>query len=160
MTSMHSVSDQTPLNVARAMNLTTTAPIPQSTGPRAPYIDLTPFVASETVTRPARRQATSLTSHELRAPDSSDHSTVEHATDNASPEIETVRDRRLRLLVAKFEGQTTYEDDARLHLLTARLRRLAPRVTTESVDALKSAADTIENASAELDAMKRRLGLA
>ncbi|CAE6848945.1 hypothetical protein R75465_07071 [Paraburkholderia aspalathi] len=160
MNSLQSASDQTPLNAARAMNLTATAPIPQSAGPRGSYTDLTPFVVSGNVTRSVRRQATSLTSSEFGTPTTIDRSTVEQYPDNASAEAETVRDRRLRLLVAKFENETTYEDEARLHLLTARLRRLAPRVTVESVNALKAAADTIENASSELEAMKRRLGLA
>jgi hypothetical protein len=159
MTSLQSASDQTPLNAARAMNLTVTTPIP-SAGPRATYTDLTPFVVSETVTRSVQRQATSLTSSELQTPASINSSTVEQYLEHASTEVETVRDRRLRLLVAKFENETSYEDEARLHLLTARLRRLAPRVTVESVNALKAAADTIENASTELEAMKRRLGLA
>jgi hypothetical protein len=160
MNSLQSASDQTPLNVARAMNLTVTAPIPHPASPRGSYTDLTPFVASATVTRSVRRQATSLTSSEMQTPSTIERATLEQHPDNASAEVETVRDRRLQLLVAKFENETTYEDEARLHLLTARLRRLAPRVTVESLNALKSAADTIENASSELEAMKRRLGLA
>lgn len=160
MTSLQSAYDQTPLDVARAMNLTVTAPLPQSSSPRGSFTDLTPFVVSEPVTRTVRRQATSLTSSEWQTPVTIDRSVVAQNHDNAIAEVETVRDRRLRLLAAKFENETTYEDDARLQLLTARLRRLAPRVTMESVDALKAAADTIESASSELEAMKRRLGVA
>lgn len=69
------------------------------------------------------------------------------------------RDVRVSLLARKYEGLSTVEDDARLAILTARLRRLAPRVTAADIDKLTTMVGELEQVSANLDEIRSKFGL-
>lgn len=69
------------------------------------------------------------------------------------------RGARVALLARKCEGLSTVEDDARLAILTARLRKLTPRVTSADLDNLTTMVGELEQVSANLDAIRSKFGL-
>lgn len=73
--------------------------------------------------------------------------------------VDRARDARVALLVRKFEGQSTVEDDARLAILTERLRKLSPRVTSADIDNATTMVGELEQVSANLDAIRSKFGL-
>jgi hypothetical protein len=77
----------------------------------------------------------------------------------ARDEISEARDRRIELLVRKFDKVSTTEDDARFHILTQKLRRLVPRVSERETIQLASTVAMIEEFTADLDATKKKYGL-
>lgn len=75
-------------------------------------------------------------------------------------EIETTRDKRLTLLARKYEGRSlVVEEEARLKLLTERLRRLVPRVTEEDWEQLTDIAENAVAFDDRHDEIRKRLGL-
>lgn len=77
---------------------------------------------------------------------------AENAADRA-------RDTRVALLARKYEGLSTVEDDARLAILTARLRKLSPRVTSADIDSLTTMVGELEQVSSNLDEIRSKFGL-
>jgi len=73
--------------------------------------------------------------------------------------VARARDMRVSLLARKYEGLSTVEDDARLAILTARLRKLAPRVTAADIDNLTTMVAELEQVSANLDEIRSKFGL-
>jgi hypothetical protein len=63
------------------------------------------------------------------------------------------------LLARKYEGLSTVEDDARLAILTARLRKLTPRVTAADIDKLRTMVGELEQVSANVDEIRSKFGL-
>jgi hypothetical protein len=70
-----------------------------------------------------------------------------------------VREARVVLLARKYEGLSTVEDDARLAILTARLQKLSPRVTSADFDNLATMVTEIEQVSSNLDEIRSKFGL-
>ncbi|MGC4062575.1 MAG: hypothetical protein QM749_17715 [Aquabacterium sp.] len=73
--------------------------------------------------------------------------------------IGVTSERRIGLLLKQQEATYSKEDDARLQILTERLRKLAPRVTSADIDNLDAMVDEIEHASARLDDIEAKYGL-
>jgi len=71
------------------------------------------------------------------------------------------QDQRVALLARKYiEGRHfSDEEDARLRILTERLRRLIPRVTTEDLEKIESLVVDVNEANKQNQAIRRRLGL-
>jgi len=67
---------------------------------------------------------------------------------------------RIALLVQRYEGKSTREDNARLEILTQRIRRLSPRVTTNDLGVLTVMVDEIEEISLGLDELRKKFGVA
>lgn len=74
--------------------------------------------------------------------------------------VDIASEQRLALLVQKHEGASTREENARLKILTQRLRRLSPRVTAGDVVALTTMVEQIEEVSTDLDDIRRQFGIA
>ena len=55
------------------------------------------------------------------------------------------RRARVALLVKKHEGKTTREDGARLEILTARIRKMDPRVTARQLDSMAGMIEDLES---------------
>jgi hypothetical protein len=66
---------------------------------------------------------------------------------------------RSTLLAKKYAGKTSREDNARLDILTERIRLLSPRVTNQEVDLLVSIVDQAEAMSANLEDIRTRYGI-
>ena len=73
--------------------------------------------------------------------------------------VDRARDARVALLARKYEGLSTVEDDARLAILTARLRKLSPRVTSVDIDKLTTMVGELEQVSSNLDEIRSKFGL-
>jgi hypothetical protein len=69
------------------------------------------------------------------------------------------RDARVVLLARKYEGISTTEDEARIEILTQRLRRLSPRVTPKDLDQLTLMVGQLEEVSSNLDEIRSKFGL-
>jgi|GEM_PF-5093666 len=78
---------------------------------------------------------------------------------NDSP-VAAASESRIALLVQRYEGKSTREDSARLEILTQRIRRLSPRVTTNDLDVLTVMVDEIEEISLGLDELRKKFGVA
>lgn len=74
-------------------------------------------------------------------------------------ELEEVAAARVALVVRQSEGVATAEDEARLALLTARMRELDPHVTKAQLDELTSMSERLEEASSRLQEIRSRFGL-
>jgi hypothetical protein len=74
-------------------------------------------------------------------------------------EVMKARDARLALLARKYEGTASIEDGARLQILTERLRKLSPRVTSEDVAQVEDMVSEAERIAARLDAVKKKFRL-
>lgn len=68
----------------------------------------------------------------------------------------SMKKARVSLLVKKYVGSASKEDSARLDILTARIRNLAPRVSTEEIETLSSIVDKLESSSALLADLRQR----
>ncbi len=75
--------------------------------------------------------------------------TQESVTDNA-------RDARVTLLARRYERPSTVEDDARLAILTVRLRKLSPRVTAADLDKLTTMVDELEHVASNLEEIRSK----
>lgn len=73
--------------------------------------------------------------------------------------ITAASDRRIDLLVRSFSGDASNEDDARLQILTSRLRKLSPRITAEEINHLDNLVGELEGISANLDDIEAEYGL-
>lgn len=74
--------------------------------------------------------------------------------------VEVARDHRLAILARKYEGATlSREDEARVAILTQRLRRLAPRVTKLSWTIAEEAVAELEAVSVSVDEIGAKYGL-
>ena len=91
--------------------------------------------------------------------DVTEHAPITEPGLETRDEISEARDRRIELLVRKFDKTSTTEDDARFHILTQKLRRLVPRVTERETNQLASTVAMIEELTADLDATKTKYGL-
>ena len=77
-----------------------------------------------------------------------------------SSPLETSRDQRLAILAREFEGiKLTREDEARLAIVTQRLRRLAPKITTRSWTIAEEVLAELEGVSARIDDIGAKYGL-
>lgn len=79
--------------------------------------------------------------------------------DEVPLEVAIVRDRRLQLLASQFANLTTTEDDARLMLLTERLRKQVATVSTGAIQAVEAAAQAIDDADRDLLELQRVYGI-
>jgi hypothetical protein len=84
---------------------------------------------------------------------------LEQLGPEADDPVIRARDERVALLVRKYEGMSTTEDEARLQILTQRLRRLSPRVTPEDLNSLSTMVGHLEETSADLDEIRAKFGL-
>ncbi len=86
-----------------------------------------------------------------------------HHVDDESHEdtaVVSARDARLALLVKKYESERfSREDDARLEMLTRRLRRLSPRVTAADLDRLDAVVEKLEEISSDIDSLRNEFGV-
>ncbi len=74
--------------------------------------------------------------------------------------LEITRDHRLAILAQEFEGvDLSREDQARLAILTHRLRRLSPSVTARSWTVAEEILTELESVSAHIDAIGAKYGL-
>lgn len=86
------------------------------------------------------------------------HAVPEQITEPNPAEI--ARDDRLAILARKYEGGAlTREDEARVAILTQRLRRLVPRVTRLSWTIAEDALTRLEALSASVDQIGEKYGL-
>lgn len=70
------------------------------------------------------------------------------------------RDKRLVLLARKYASKKfPDEDKARLEIVTARLRRMFPRVEAADFELLEKIAQDVESAQEKRSAIRRKLGL-
>jgi hypothetical protein len=76
-----------------------------------------------------------------------------------SNETDLASANRSMLLVMKYEGVSSKENQARIDILTQRLRKLSPRVTASDIDALGGVIDTIETISASVARLKSKYGM-
>lgn len=83
----------------------------------------------------------------------------EQLAPEADDPVIRARDARIALLARKYEGISTTEDDARLQILTQRLRRLGPRVTPEDLNSLSTMVKQLEETSADLEEIRGKFGL-
>ena len=86
-----------------------------------------------------------------------DPTMVENLTED--PKIAAARDIRIILLVKKYEGKSDREDNARLEILTQRLRRLSPVVTDHELTSATEIVDDLEAISSNLNKIRERYGL-
>lgn len=78
----------------------------------------------------------------------------------AASEAELKNEERTRLLCLKFAGRfASYEDEARLALATARVRKLLPRVTSEDLRELAGLAEDVATSLEYDDAIRARHGI-
>ncbi len=103
-----------------------------------------------------RGGASTATAAELREAFPSE---LEQLAPEADDPVIRARDARVALLARKYESISTTEDDARLQILTQRLRRLSPRVTREDLNSLSTMVGQLEETSADLDEIRGKFGL-
>ena len=85
---------------------------------------------------------------------------LEGEPDDEDPTAVRAQDQRVTLLARKYiEGHFSGEEDARLRILTERLRRLIPRVTAGDLEAIESIAVEVDRAGEQNQAIRRSLGL-
>lgn len=74
--------------------------------------------------------------------------------------LDVAREHRLAILAQQFEGvELTREDEARVAILTQRLRRLAPRVTHKAWTIAEESVSALEAVSARVDEIGTKYGL-
>jgi len=79
---------------------------------------------------------------------------------NASPELSSAVSRRTLLLARKFGAGANREEISRLEILTERLRKLSPRVTSEQIDLQAEMVGMVEGISSKLASIRERLSAA
>ena len=85
---------------------------------------------------------------------------LEQLAPEADDPVIRARDARVALLARKYASISTTEDDARLQILTQRLRRLSPRVTPEDLNSLSTMVGQLEEMSADLDEIPSQVRVA
>lgn len=74
--------------------------------------------------------------------------------------VQQAQDHRLAILAKKYEGtQLTREDEARVAILTQRLRRLLPRITTKSWTIAEESVGELEAVAANVGEIRAKYGL-
>jgi hypothetical protein len=79
-----------------------------------------------------------------------------------SPEIsqaDAVNRTRLELLARQYVNKLSPEEDARLSIVTERVRRLIPRVTVEDFETLERIAERLQRIGSDDSDRRNRLGL-
>jgi hypothetical protein len=79
--------------------------------------------------------------------------------DTPVTDVEVIANNRTRLLIQQFEGGSSPEVDARLEMLTLRLRRMVPRVTLGDLALIEHAVDENDAIIAELADFDKKYGL-
>lgn len=74
-------------------------------------------------------------------------------------DVERARRARVSLLARKYEGASSVEDDARIDILTERLRRLSPRVTKTDLETMSKMVEDLEEVSLNLEQIRENFGL-
>ena len=115
----------------------------------------TRFVLQNGVSWPTRSSARALTALSSDEDISDSASFVARAEEHLD-DVTVARDRRLELLALQFVKKSSREDDARYHILTERLRRLIPRVSSDHWSALEAATSILEDVSRNLDELKKQ----
>lgn len=109
-----------------------------------PY-DMTALVEAEQVEEPSLQRS----SHEAF-----------HPQDLQTSEAETANRTRLTLLARQYvQEQLSTEDDARLAIVTERVRRLIPRVTADDFEALEYMLQEAARIEASDNERRQRLGI-
>jgi len=116
----------------------------------------TRFVLSQSASWPTSSSAQALTalSSDEDMPDSA--GSVARAEEQLD-DVTVAIDRRLELLALQFVNKSSREDDARYHILTERLRRLIPKVSSVHWSVLEDATTTLEEVSRNLDELKKQV---
>lgn len=123
-----------------------------------PAFEQTVFVSyRSSVPSMNRGGVSTATAAELR--DAFPSKSLEQLAPEADDPVIRARDARVALLARKYESISTTEDDARLQILTQRLRRLSPRVTPEDLNRLSTMVGELEETSADLDEIRGKFGL-
>jgi hypothetical protein len=78
---------------------------------------------------------------------------------SAPTQLDLTSSHRSTLLVMKYEGASSKENQARIDILTQRLRKLSPRVTESDINHLDGAISSIESVSETVDALNRKYGM-
>ena len=149
--------DQTPLTVTGAYGSPRRLFTPLA-ALRKVAPDQTLFVAADKVPRPSKISGAALTpvGEEFGTPEPHP---IAAPFGNRRDDVAVARDRRLELLVSQFDRGTSIEDDARLLILTQRLRRLVPSVPDGAWDVLAATTSTLEDVSRNLDSIKAKFDL-
>lgn len=74
-------------------------------------------------------------------------------------EATRAREERIALLARRHTGAGSIEDDARFRILTERLRRLVPRVTSADFQPVEAALSAMETTTATLDELRAKFGV-
>ena len=74
-------------------------------------------------------------------------------------DVERARRARVSLLARKYEGASSVEDDARIDILTERLRRLSPRVTNTDLGTMSKMVEDLEKVSLNINRIRENFGL-
>ena len=87
--------------------------------------------------------------------------TIHEIRDDSIPDSAvTTRDKRLRLLARKYaQKEFSEEETARMEILTARLRKMVPRVDVSDFEKLEQMAQSLEAAEKRTEALRRKLNL-
>jgi len=73
--------------------------------------------------------------------------------------VEEARRARVSLLARKYGGSSSVENEARIDILTERLRKLSPRVTPTDLSTMGGIVDDLEKISSNLDEIRAKFGL-
>lgn len=77
----------------------------------------------------------------------------------APTQLDLASTHRSTLLVMKYEGVSSRESQARIDILTQRLRKLSPRVTESDIDHLDGVISSIESVSNAVEGLKHKYGM-
>jgi hypothetical protein len=75
------------------------------------------------------------------------------------PQVTSLRDGRIALLVKKYEGAGSVEDDARFQILTERMRKLERPMADQAHAVLFEILSSIEAAATRADSVRAKFGL-
>jgi hypothetical protein len=79
-----------------------------------------------------------------------------NSPDESQDELSSASEARLNLLARKYEGTWNSENEARFQILTQRLRRLDPRVTSKELDSMKTVVGQLEDVSSMLSDIQQK----
>jgi len=153
--------DRTPLGMRPSFRLSHAASSTAVSEPSTFAPVMTAFASVTPTSLPEPQVAGTSTLLELetrRTPPPSARPAAEERTDSRN-DVEAIAANRTILLIQRFEGRASREDEARLEMLTQRLRRLSPRVTREDMDILTAAVDEIEDIDRALATLDAEYGL-
>jgi len=90
-------------------------------------------------------------------------SDIDNISGEQAPEIsqaDVANRARLELLARQYVNKLSPEEDARLSIVTERVRRLIPRVTVEDFEALERIAERLQRIGSDDADRRNRLGIA